>query len=265
MGQRIIKRILALSMVGIMAFSLAACSNNQDMSEPNDIEDTPTINEPSESQPTQEVETTPTPTPSEEPTPGQDTTPMPNEDEPSEAMPSQEPTSSEPTSTQEPITTQEPTQSQEPIQTQTPTTTTTQPPTTQPTSTPIHTHSFKGGNCSTPSICECGEIGTYGDHNWTTQENGHYEQVQVGTQEVVVGREQYWIIECRACHAHFYNTDDLNWHQDPNNPDALVRCWDVGSDYYSRHRDIIELQPIYEDKWVVDTITTICSICGATQ
>ena len=259
-------------MVGAMAFSLAACSNNQAMNEPNDIEDTPTINEPSESQPTQGVETTPTPTPSEELTPGQDSTPMPNEDEPSEAMPSQEPTptqeptpSQEATPTNEPTTTQEPTTSQEPTQTQAPTTTTTPPPTTPPTSTPIHNHSFKGGNCSTPSTCECGEVGTYGDHNWTTQENGHYEQVQVGIERVVVGREQYWIIECHGCHARFYNTDDLNWHQDPNNPDALMRCWDKGSNMYARNRDIIEEQPIYEDKWVVDTPTTICSICGATQ
>lgn len=72
------KIIALLLIVAIMATILVACSS-----------DNQAIDEPSESQSTQEVEATPTPTPSEEPTPSQDTTPMPNEDEPSEAMPSQ--------------------------------------------------------------------------------------------------------------------------------------------------------------------------------
>lgn len=169
MRQKIIKRILALSMVGAMAFALVACATTSSQDEPN------TIDEPSKSQPTP----TPTPTPSEEPTPGQEPisseptptqepTPTPSE----EPKPSQEPTSSEPTPTQEPTTTQAPTPSQEPTPTTTPT------PTTPPTSTPIHTHNFKGGDCSTPSICDCGESGNYGDHNWSIRhidEIGHYE------------------------------------------------------------------------------------------
>lgn len=228
MRQKIIKRILALSMVGVMVFSLVACSNNQDMSKPNDIEDTPTINVPSESQPTQEVETTPTPTPSEEPTPGQEPTP-------SEATPTQEPTPtpSETTTTNEPTTTQEPTQSQEPIQTQAPTTTTTPTPTTPPTSTPIHTHSFKGGDCSTPSICECGEIGSYGDHNWSNRhidEVGHYESS--GTHRVMFKRcdcgfevnsdtpnvNEVWTAHTIACRKTF-----IYWYEDaPNGEEQYV-------------------------------------------
>ena len=160
-----------------------------------------------------------------------------------------------------------------PVSTSAPTSTPT------PTTTPEpHTHSYsvvQAATCTVDGIkkCSCGDTITIPANghtyiNQTIPEAGHYEQVQVGVETVVVGREQYWIIECRACHAHFYNTDDLNWHQDPNNPDALVRCWDVGSDYYSRHRDITEQQPIYEDKWIVDTPESqiqVCSVCGQQQ
>ena len=233
-------------MVGTMAFALASCANTSSQDEPS------TIDEPSESQATQEVETTPTPTPSEEPTPGQDTTPMPNEDEPSEAMPSQEPTSSEPTPTQEPTTTQEPTQSQEPIQTEAPTTTNTPTPTTPPpTSTPIHTHNFKGGDCSTPSICDCGEIGSYGDHNWAYRhidEVGHYESS--GTH----------MVRFNKCHCGFIVTSD-----DPN-------ATEVWEEHYFNcgGRCIFGTMevPNGEDQYVIDTPAhdeTYCSTCGAIQ
>ena len=50
---------------------------------------------------------------------------------------------------------------------------------------------------------------------------GHNLETKMVT-TVVLGTEKYWLIECHGCLAHFYTTDDLNWHQDPNNPDALV-------------------------------------------
>ena len=254
MRHKIIKRILVLSLVGAMAFALVACGT------------TSSQDEPSESQPIQEVETTPTPTPSEAPTPSPDTTPIPNEDEPSEPIPSQEPTPSEPTPTQEPtptpsedtttkepqepITTPKPTPSQEPIQTPTPTPTTT----TTPTSTPIHTHSFKGGDCSTPSICDCGEIGGYGDHNWATRhidEVGHYESS--GTHEVT------W----RSCGCGFnVRYDDPDWetkwyeHKDP-----ITGCR-KGYTIWTTN------EPNGESQYVVDILAhdeTYCTICGAIQ
>ena len=242
MRQKTIKKILALSMVGTMAFAFASCAN------------TSSQDEPSQSQPTQEVETTPTPTPSEEPAPSQDTTPMPNEDEPNVAIPSQEPTPSEDTTTnepQEPITTQEPTQSQEPIQTQAPTTTTTPTPTTPPISTPIHTHSFKGGDCSTPSICDCGEIGSFGDHEWITlhiDEVGHYESS--GTHKVS-------FIRCDC--GYEINSDVPNWYETWES--HLLKC---GSFYMNWSKEV----PNGDSKYIVDVPgydKVYCYLCGAIQ
>lgn len=255
MRQKIIKRILALSMVGAMVFTLVACAT------------TSSQDEPSESQPTQEVETTPAPTSSEAPTPSPDTTPIPNEDEPSEPMPSQEPTSSVPTPTQEPtptpsedtttkepqepITAPKPTPSQEPTQTPTPTLTPTTTPTTPPTSTPIHTHSFKGGDCSTPSTCDCGEIGGYGDHNWATRHIDAYGYYEKGETHRVLYRQ---------CTCGYVLGDDT-----PNAyaiwEDHILGCLGNTTTWY---KDVpngepkwIEVMPAYDE--------TYCTICGAIQ
>lgn len=246
-------------MVGAMAFTLVACAT------------TSSQDEPSESQPTQEVETTPTPTPSEAPTPSPDTTPIPNEDEPSEPMPSQEPTSSVPTPTQEPtptpsedtttkepqepIMTQEPTPSQEPTQTPTPTPTTTTTPTTPPTSTPIHTHSFKGGDCSTPSTCDCGEIGSYGDHNWATRhvdEVGHMESN--GTHIV-----RHFVCKC--------GNFDV-WGDDPDYKSKYNAHYDPFNNGCSRGDVVWEVEKPNDPTWVVDVPEheeSYCTICGAIQ
>lgn len=277
MRQRIIKRIFALSMVGAMTFALVACAT------------TSSQDEPSESQPTQEVETTPTPTPSEAPTPSQDTTP--NEDEPSKAdqgqeaeqssaTPTQEPPEQEPTPTpsedtttkepQEPITTQEPTPSQGTTQTPTPTpTTTTTPttPTTPPTSTPIHTHNFKGGDCSTPSICECGEIGSYGDHIWTTQVNEHYEEVQVGT-KIVNDYAQVTIYGCNSCNFTSYNYDDIIKHTDPRFEESKrANGGHMGSSTWSKTTTEVvgtHEEPEYATRYTSELVS-VCSICGKQQ
>lgn len=92
---------------------------------------------------------------------------------------------------------------------------------------------------------------------------GHNLETKMVT-TVVLGTEKYWLIECHGCLAHFYTTDDLNWHQDPNNPDALVRCWDKGSDMYLRERNITEERTATETKWVEDppAVFFVCEICG---
>lgn len=255
MRQKVIKRILALSMVVVMAFALVACAT------------TSSQDEPSESQSTQEVETTSAPTPSEAPTPSPNTTPIPNEDEPSEPIPSQEPTPSEPTPTQEPtptpsedtttkepqepITTQKPTPSQEPTQTPTPTQTTTTTPTTPPTSTPIHTHSFKGGDCSTPSTCDCGEVGSYGNHNWATRHIDAYGYYEKG--------ETHRVKHVKCTCGFEVNTDMPN----------VDEIWDnhyrnCSGNYTSWYEDVpngepkwVEVMPAYDE--------TYCTICGAIQ
>ena len=266
MRQKIIKRILALSMVGAMAFALVACAT------------TSSQDEPSESQPTQVVETTPTPTPSEAPTPSPDTTP--HEDEPSKAdqgqeaeqnsaTPTQEPPEQEPTTTpseatttkepQEPITTQKPTSSQEPTQT-----TTTTPPTTSPTSTPIHTHSFKGGDCSTPSICDCGEIGSYGDHIWTTQVNEHYEEVQIGT-EIVNDYAQVTIYGCNACDFTTYDSDEMIRHVDARYAPTTSKCW-CSTWWWKTTTEVVGTheEPKYATRYTSELVS-VCSICGIQQ
>ncbi len=101
-------------------------------------------------------------------------------------------------------------------------------------------------------------------HNYIEQAipgSGHYEQVQVGTETVVVGTEKYWIIECKCCRQTFDNSDDFNWHTEPNNPNTDVKCWFAASNMYQRKREITQTQPVYENRWVEDTIR-VCSICG---
>ena len=141
------KRVLALSMVAIMALALASCANTSSQDEPSESQAT-----------TQEVETTPIPIsnenePSEEPTPTQEPTPTPSED----------------ITTNEPTTTQEPTTSQEPTPT----------PTTKPIE---HVHSYtssvtRDATCGEDGIrmytCSCGEsytevIKATGTHNFTS-------------------------------------------------------------------------------------------------
>lgn len=98
----------------------------------------------------------------------------------------------------------------------------------------------------------------------TLPAGGHYEQVQVGTERVVVGTEKYTVVQCKSCRAIFDNDADFDWHTDPNNPNVNDMCIYAASNIFQRSRDIIEVQPIYENKWVEDSSTTIrvCSICG---
>lgn len=211
------------------------------------------IDGPGESRPTtQEAEPTPTPTPGEAITT-------------SEPAAAPEPTAA-PTPTPEPTAAPTPTPelTAAPTPTPTPTPAPTPTPTPTPTPKPIHVHSFKGGNCSTPSTCECGEAGAYGDHNWTTKENGHYEQVQTGSKTI-----KEWgpvtIYGCRACDFTTYSWDELNEHQpailDKSKPCSGVGWWSTTTtEVIGTHEE-----PVYKDQWVVDAPTTICSICGATK
>lgn len=239
------KIIAPLLAAAIMAAMLAACSS-----------DNQAIDEPSESQSTQEAEAAPTPAPSGEPTPSQDTSPMPNEDGPSEEpTPSPAPASNEPASTQEPTPSQAPTPTNEPTTTQAPAPSQepapTATPTTPPTSTPVHTHSFKGGDCSTPSICECGEIGSYGDHDWITihiDEYGYYEKGETHS------------VRFKQCDCGFTVNSDM--------PNATT-IWDdhmiaTMHSYITWREDV----PNGEPKYIVvveEHDEAYCSICGAIQ
>ena len=230
-------------MVGAMTFNLASCANKQS------IEESSTIDEPGESQPTQEVETT--------------QTPMPSDGEPSESTPTQKPTS-----------TQTPTPTQETKPTQTPTSTPTQEtkPTQTPTQTPTHTHSYIGGDCKTKSTCSiCGQVGDYGDHSWTTttstihhDEVGHYEQRVIGQEQVVVGYTKevtYYCSECSFTTSSYDELDNHGWETDHWANAAKIE--DV---------PMYETRDVVSNEWIVDSqawdetiSTTTCSICGATK
>ena len=85
--------------------------------------------------------------------------------------------------------------------------------------------------------------------------------MQTGTEKVVAGTEKYKVIQCKCCRAMFDNSDDFNWHTNPANSDAPEKCWWSASVIFEKKREITENQPVYENKWVEDTIR-ICEICG---
>lgn len=98
-------------------------------------------------------------------------------------------------------------------------------------------------------------------HNWVTQEGtGHMEQVQVGTEKVIVGYQNKLRSVCTKCGFETYDTNELREHQ------RTTKCYSAGQLCYEERTPIYEEQPVYENRWVEDTpATTVCSICGATK
>lgn len=94
---------------------------------------------------------------------------------------------------------------------------------------------------------------------------GHYEQVQVGTEQVLVRNERRQYIECQYCKVHFYDYDEYAAHNDPNYPDFKPGCATCGTYVYTEYVPIYEEKPVYEKQWVESTTATairVCEICG---
>lgn len=104
-------------------------------------------------------------------------------------------------------------------------------------------------------------------HNWVTKEGtGHYEQVQVGTKQVLVRNEKKQYYECLGCGAHHYSYEEHEAHLDPSSPSFSPNCAFASNLIHTEYVPVYEEQPVYESKWVEDTpSTTVCSICGATK
>lgn len=104
-------------------------------------------------------------------------------------------------------------------------------------------------------------------HNWVTKEGtGHYEQVQVGTKQVLVDnkKSEYW--QCLKCGFIAYTNADIDAHHNSESPYFSPDCAFSRSMIYTKYTPVYEEQPVYENKWVEDTpATTVCSICGATK
>lgn len=104
-------------------------------------------------------------------------------------------------------------------------------------------------------------------HNWVTKEGtGHYEQVQVGTEQVLVRNEKRQYIKCLACDTNFYNYEDYDDHTNPESSSFNPNCAFSRTMTYTEYVPVYEEKPVYENRWVEDTpATTVCSICGATK
>ena len=127
-------------------------------------------------------------------------------------------------------------------------------------------------------------------HNWaertetvTHEETGHYETVKVGTKTVV--DEEAWtesvyemLAVCDACGYTSDSTEDINNHlYDHYDPDlgyvdAGYSVQNVLVDTID-HPAVTHEEPVYEDKWVVDSeawsekkvVGYYCTECGATK
>lgn len=93
---------------------------------------------------------------------------------------------------------------------------------------------------------------------------GHYEQVQVGTEKILVRTEkrEYW--KCSGCGDIAYTNADAYAHGDSESSSFSPNCAFAGSMIYTEYVPVYEEQPKYENKWIEDSNTTIrvCSICG---
>lgn len=105
-------------------------------------------------------------------------------------------------------------------------------------------------------------------HNYVTKTvpgtGGHYEQVQVGTEKVLVStqKREYW--KCSGCGYIAYTNAEAYAHGDPESSSFSPNCAFAGSMIYTEYVPFYEEQPKYENKWVEDSPTTIrvCEICG---
>lgn len=101
-------------------------------------------------------------------------------------------------------------------------------------------------------------------HNYieqTVPATGHYEQVQVGTEQVLVRNEKRQYYECLHCKAHLYSYEEWEAHVNPE----TSSCLPGRNLIYTEYVPIYEEKPVYENKWVEDTPATtirVCSICG---
>lgn len=93
---------------------------------------------------------------------------------------------------------------------------------------------------------------------------GHYEQVQVGTEQVIVRYETRQYSKCLVCGGIQYTNEEMYGHTDPSSPYYSPGCEFRRNLIYTEQVPIYEEKPIYENKWVEDSPTTIrvCSICG---
>ena len=94
----------------------------------------------------------------------------------------------------------------------------------------------------------------------TVPGSGHYEQVQVGTEKVQVGTEKRQYYECLHCGTHIYSYEDWEAHTNPETSSCLPGRNLIHTEYVP----VYEEKPVYENKWVEDSPTTIrvCEICG---
>lgn len=105
-------------------------------------------------------------------------------------------------------------------------------------------------------------------HNYVTKTvpgSGHYEQVQVGTKQVLVRNETRQYSECLGCGAHHYSYEEHAAHSDPSSPSFSPNCAFARNLIRTESVPVYEEQPVYENRWVEDTPATtirICSICG---
>lgn len=96
---------------------------------------------------------------------------------------------------------------------------------------------------------------------------GHYEQVQVGTEQVLIRNEKRQYIKCCVCNSIFYTNEEWDAHGDPSSPNFSSNsdCAFARNYIYTEYVPVYEEKPVYENKWVEDTPATtirICSICG---
>lgn len=108
-------------------------------------------------------------------------------------------------------------------------------------------------------------------HNYIEQTipaTGHYEQVQVGTERVLVRNEKRQYSKCDGCGAIAYTNEEMYGHRDPESPYFSPNCAFAGNLIYTEYVPVYEEKPIYENKWIEDTPATtirVCSICGAQE
>lgn len=101
-------------------------------------------------------------------------------------------------------------------------------------------------------------------HNYVTKTvpgTGHYEQVQVGTEQVLVRNEKRQYYECLGCGAHHYSYEEHEAHLDPSSSSFSPNCAFASDLIHTEYVPVYEEQPVYENQWVEDTIR-VCSICG---
>ena len=115
-----------------------------------------------------------------------------------------------------------------------------------------------------PDSYYTGEEENNHEHHWVEYKvDGHYEQVLVRYENQPV-YETRRVHECRKCGAVFNTLGEIQAHtgiSDLNNP-----CIGSNTLYYDAKVQVGEEKvPVYENKWISETIVYKCEICGATK